>query len=75
MEETEYVTPTEFAALVARPYETVIYWIRRGLIPGVVKIQESRGPVYKIPRSAAAQMKKNPPARGRPRKKKQPAKE
>ena len=66
MKTSDYVTPTEFAELVGRPYETVIYWIRRGLIPGVVRTEESRGPSYKVPRSAATTFKDNPPARGRP---------
>lgn len=64
----------EFAEEVERPYRTVLYWVRQGLIPGVETIQESRGPVHRIPRSVVAKFKGHEPRRGRPPKQDPPAK-
>lgn len=65
--EEKMITPKEFAAEVGKPYATVLYWLRSGLVPGVEVIQESRGVAYKVPLSAVDQFK-NGPKRGRPRK-------
>lgn len=56
---------SEFAKEIGRPYDTVLYWARKGLIPGTETIQETRGPVYRIPRSAVASFGEGP-RRGRP---------
>ena len=61
------IKPQGTADQVGNPYQTVMYWLRNDLIPGVEVIQESRGPVYKIPVSAVHTIKANGgPKRGRP---------
>jgi hypothetical protein len=64
------ITPMEFAERVGRPYQTVMYWLRKNLVPGVEVIQESRGPVYSVPESQVERFKKQGPIRGRPPKQK-----
>ncbi|HKF55240.1 MAG TPA: hypothetical protein VKJ45_07340 [Blastocatellia bacterium] len=71
MKKDEWLTTRQFAAEVGRPYDTVIYWLRKGLVPGVEVVELSNLRVYRIPRSAVAQFKKQGPRRGRPRKTKQ----
>ncbi|HYM00055.1 MAG TPA: hypothetical protein VEZ90_13970, partial [Blastocatellia bacterium] len=65
MTRTEYLTARKFAKEVGRPYSTVLYWLKKGLVPGVEVVQETSGVVYRIPRSAVAQFKKQGPRRGR----------
>lgn len=64
------ITPKEFAERVGRPYQTVMYWIRQNLVPGVEVVQESRGPVYFVPVEAVNKFKNKGPKRGRPPKQK-----
>ncbi len=67
MGKKKMITPQEFAERVGKPYPTVMYWLRKGLVQGVEVIQESRGPAYKVPVEAVESFK-NGPKRGRPRK-------
>lgn len=62
------ITPKEFANEIGRPYDTVMRWLRNNLVPGIEVIQESRGPVYKVPADAIKQFKDFEPTRGRPQK-------
>lgn len=62
------ISPREFAEQVGRPYQTVLYWLRNGMIPGAESKQESSGVVYLVPEAAVAQFKDNGPKRGRPQK-------
>ena len=62
------ISPQEFANEIGRPYDTVMRWIRNGLVPGVKVIQETRGPVYLVPADAVEKFKDFGPKRGRPRK-------
>jgi hypothetical protein len=62
------ITPLEFANRVGRPYQTIMYWLRRGIVPGVEIVQETRGPIYHVPVSAVAKFKDKGPKRGRPAK-------
>jgi hypothetical protein len=65
----EMIKPQDFADKIGKPYQTVMYWLRNDLIPGVEVIQESRGPVYKIPISAVDTIiATGGPKRGRPQK-------
>ncbi|MGH9760700.1 MAG: hypothetical protein ACREDR_26885 [Blastocatellia bacterium] len=60
------ISPKEFAAAVGRPYQTVMYWLRNEMVPGVEVIAESRGPIYLVPQKAVEQFKNFSPRRGRP---------
>ena len=62
------ITPLEFAEQIGRPYQTVLYWLRKGLVPGAEVVQETRGPVYSIPADALDTLKDWEPKQGRPRK-------
>lgn len=60
------ISSKEFAEQVGRSYQTVMYWLRNGLVPGVEVIQETRGPVYLVPQSVVEQFKLEGVRRGRP---------
>lgn len=60
------ITPQEFATRIGRPYQTVMYWLRNKLVPGAVRVEQSRGPVYSVPEDQVARFKKQGPKRGRP---------
>jgi len=62
------ITPQQFATEIGRPYDTVMRWLRTGLVPGVEVTQETRGPVYSVPADAIKQFSNFEPKRGRPRK-------
>ena len=62
------ISPQEFADGIGRPYDTVMRWLRTGLVPGVEVIQETRGPVYSVPADAVNKFQDFEPKRGRPRK-------
>ena len=62
------ISPQEFADEVGRPYQTILYWLRKGLVPGAEVKQESRGPVYSVPADAARTFEQWEPKQGRPRK-------
>jgi hypothetical protein len=63
----EMINAQEFAEKVGKPYQTVMYWLRNELVPGVEVIQESRGPIYRIPLSSVQVIKESGgPRRGRP---------
>jgi len=66
MGDKDMISAKEFADLVGRPYQTIMYWLRNDLVPGVEVVQESRGPVYFVPREAVKQFKGKGPKRGRP---------
>jgi hypothetical protein len=68
MKENKMISPQEFAQEIGRPYDTVMRWLRGSLVPGVEVIQESRGPVYKVPATAIPAFRNFEPKRGRPRK-------
>lgn len=36
MELDDYMTSTEFAAKIKRSYNTVLRWLRKGLVPGAI---------------------------------------
>ncbi|HEY6331567.1 MAG TPA: hypothetical protein VI756_19740 [Blastocatellia bacterium] len=51
------ISPEEFAEAIGRPYQTVIRWLRNGMVPGVEVIEESRGPIYLIPQKAVVKFR------------------
>jgi hypothetical protein len=59
------VSPKEYAELKGAKYQTVMLWLRQGLIPGAEKIKTPAGHYYAIPDDAP----KPQPKRGaRPKK-------
>lgn len=59
------LTTTEVMEKLDAPYQTVISWIKKGLLES--KREETpRGPVYYVPQSAVENF--NAPKRGRPQK-------
>jgi hypothetical protein len=68
MKKLQMITPREFAKQIGRPYQTVLYWLRNSMVPGVETRQESSGVVYYVPQTAVTQFKDKGPKRGRPRK-------
>jgi hypothetical protein len=68
MVKKEMITPKEFAVQIGRPYQTVMYWLRQGLVPGAKVKQESRGPAYMVPADSAQTFAQWEPKTGRPRK-------
>ena len=66
MKKKGMISPKEFAEAIGRPYQTVMYWLRNGLVPGVEVVEESRGPIYLIPQKAVDKFKDFSPRRGRP---------
>ena len=68
MGKKKMISPQEFADQIGRPYQTVLYWLRKGLVPGAEVKQESRGPVYSVPADAIRSIDEWEPKQGRPRK-------
>ncbi|HYL98116.1 MAG TPA: hypothetical protein VEZ90_04115 [Blastocatellia bacterium] len=66
MKKRGMITPKEFADAIGRPYQTILYWLRNNMVPGVEVIEESRGPIYLVPQKAVEQFKGFTPRRGRP---------
>ena len=66
MKEGDWLTTRQFAEQVGRPYDTVIYWLRKGLVEGAKLVQVGSLRAYQVPQSAVAQFKKEGPRRGRP---------
>ena len=66
MKKKGMISPKEFADAIGRPYQTVMYWLRNGMVPGVEVIEESRGPIYLIPHKDLDKFRDFNPRRGRP---------
>ena len=66
MKKKSAMTTGEFAKASGIPAYNVVRWCQRGLIPGVVREETMRGPVWVIPASALDSIEKWRPAIGRP---------
>jgi hypothetical protein len=60
------LTTTEVMQRLDAPYQTVMAWIKKGLLPGAKREDTPRGPVWMVPASSVINFK--PPKMGRPRK-------
>ena len=60
------MTTGEFARASGIPAYNVVRWCQRGLIPGVVREETMRGPVWVIPASALDTLEEWRPMLGRP---------
>lgn len=65
------ITTKELAEAVKAPYSTVMRWIQKGKVPGAKLVEESRGPVWYIPRAAVKRFE--PSTRDHPQNGAQPA--
>ena len=60
------LTTSEVMQRLDAPYQTVVAWIKKGLLPGAKREDTPRGPVWMVPASSVINFE--PPKMGRPRK-------
>jgi hypothetical protein len=64
MRKQKMLSPSQYAEKIGKPYQTVMTWLRRGLIAGAEKTEIGKMAIYQIPENAAY----SAPAMGRPKK-------
>jgi len=68
MKKRAILTTGEFARELGIPYQTVVGWAQKGVIPGVRREETLRGPAWVIPKSAVDTFESWRPKIGRPSK-------